>query len=527
MSKKSVEGRFLARRQFLVGAGSSLALPPLLSIMSRAEAQTVMSAKRQRLVLLGTSFGLHRSSVSPRSQVLGANVTTVTELNGTPVPKFRYAQLNSLGADVSYMANPFLARLANDMNVFEGLDQSSWANGDHCVGFFAGSESGPSPSNQNVMSLHAGRTIDCSIPESAAFRASFRGSRPVVRNSNYSHFFSFDRVKGANGQLLPGMQNSFKPSSFVDDRSMFCAIFGCTASTPTPTPGVNRNQLLIDRVKADLDRLKAHPRLSEKDRFALGSFAEGVYQVESGLSGPTQAAAECRNQRAADWTFALASSAGKSVSDGLAAYWKNVSTMIYLAFKCDLTRISSIGLFDVSRHHQIDDSAAELYGAKYKLEFLKAVVDNLILPMKDTVDPFATNGESMLDNSLAVFHSDHEGRAVHSGASVPVITFGQLGGKVRSGYFMNFRNDALLAKGRPYEQRGYPAKMLMVSIMKAMGMTREEILREGDGSGFGHWNWVSSYSSLAATEAYPQFFHTNQNHSLPLPFFTKDWTVTG
>ncbi len=513
MAKKNIEERFISRRQFLKGVGTCVVIPPLLSLMPKAMAQALTSEKRKRLILMGTSWGLHKSHVCPSS---AGNLTTVNQVNGVSVPSFRYAPLNTLGTNISYFADHF-RDLHSEMNIINGLDQANYANGSHAMGFFAGSDS--LDVTDLGRRLRSGRSIDYAILDSQAFKASFKGSLPVLRNTNYDSMFFYDRLKDSQGNFKSGYENSIPAWAYVKDQDIFQALFGNIPSTPAPSdPELSRKTLIIDQVKDDLDTLTAHPRLSSLDKFTLKEFAEEIFQIESKL---TTTAPTC-SINPGSYSFKLKNK--QAVSTNLNDYWKNVASMIHLAFKCDLTRIYCVNLYDTNLHHQADDdgSASVMNGSSYKREFLRVMADHLIGPMKNTADPFSLDGESMLDNSLAVFHSDHEGRAVHSGASVPVLTFGKLGGDISTGNYLDYRNKALESRYRPYEQRGYPSKMLMISILQSMGLSKAEILREGNGS-FGEWDaFLNNYADLKPTDAYSSFFH-NGAHDSPLPFFTKDW----
>lgn len=509
-----VEERFVSRKQFLMGAGAAVALPPLLSMMPKAVAQTTTSEKKLRLCMLAQEYGMYTDDLVPSSSALSGKLTSLSSYNGKTIPTISYAELKNLADPISYVIDANLGDLKTDINIINGLDLMSMAG--HNFGIFSGSSGG--------RELNHGRSIDAIISESAAFKKSFRGSYPVYRNTNYgfAEGFWYDRKRDANGNFLNGEENCVNFRRTVSDAKMFNDLFGSlTSNTTVTSPELTRKKLLIDLVKSDYSTLKSHKRLSSSDRYLLDQYAEGLFQIESNLQISTQSCGVPTTKPS------FQSLNGDKPID-IEIYWKNVAQMMLLAFQCDISRIYCAHYFKAEFHHQIDDSEAEYWGSKWQRDWIHTMSRHLVRGMKNTKDPFG-NGESLLEKSLVIWTNEHSNRPVHSHANIPLITFGQLGNKVRSGYYMDFQQ--IKNRYKPYENRGYPAKMLMVSVMEAMGVTRSEILREGDSKGFGSWP-SGAFGGVMTKATMADLYNLNYfeagtgtlngpTHSSALPFFTK------
>lgn len=511
--KKNVLERHISRKQFLLGAGAAVALPPLVSLMPKALAQTVTTEKKLRLCMLAQEFGMYNSHLVPSETNLSGKTKTITSFRGRTIPTLRYAELKDLADPISYVVDANLGDLKTDMNIMNGLDYMTLLG--HNFGLFSGGIWGRTP-------LH-GRSIDRIIEDSAEFRKTYKGSSPTIRNSNYwfAEGFWFDRKRDSQGKLLNGEENYVKIQRVVSDKSLFDSLFSSLVTVPTTSPETTRKKLLIDLVKPDYNSLKSNSRISSGDKFLLQQYAEGLFQIESNLTAATTTCSipskPAFQSPKSEWPV------------DLNQYWKNVSEMMILAFQCDISRIYCGHHFNNDMHHQIDDVQAHYWGSKWQRDWIQLMARHLVRGLKNTKDPFG-NGESLLDNSLVIWHNEHGERGIHSHANIPIITFGSLGGNLRSGYYLDYQQ--IKGRYRPYENRGYPSKMMMVSILEAMGVTRTEIMQEGDGQGFGAWpdamSWTAEKGPGDFIKDYydVSYFNTgngtlNPVHSSALPFFTK------
>ncbi len=522
MSKKptklEIENRFMTRRQFLFSGGTMLMLPPLLSLMPRSVLAQALnpSTRPKRLCLMPMLYGMYPTHLQP---TVPANLLTRQNAPGSTSIGYSYAKLSELPDSLSYVVNESLSDLKGDLNIYAGLDQISHSG--HTWGLFSGGVGGNNAE---------GRSIDVILPQSAAFKASFRGKEAVIRQGSWkqagtsSHFY--DRTKDASGRLLPGIENFIGMSGDREDGKIFEKLFsgvtqGSSSSIGSVT-GVGRKEYLIDRVIDDFRELKNSRRISSVDKTLLSQFADNLYEVQSKIQVPAPLPTQACQKPNINFQLAANSRYDAPVADW-DQYWRNIFEMVALAFSCDQSRIFTSEYFKPygQDHHNIDDSEAEYFGTKHQKDWIHLMAQHLVRRLKGMKDPFGNGTETLLDNTLILWANEHSYRAFHGHANIPIMTFGRLGTETRSGYYMDFDQKSFGTGDKDREHRGFPQKMLLVAIMKSMGMTDAEIDREGDGKGFGNWPagyWKDENSEYPMSDFYDMAYF-NQYHSEPLPFF--------
>lgn len=121
---------------------------------------------------------------------------------------------------------------------------------------------------------------------------------------------------------------------------------------------------------------------------------------------------------------------------------------IYMAFNCQLTNVAVFHLvvaYDTGNWEMGDggnDVYHQLAGHSYDLaRYLKYngwVYDQLLYLLNMMDATTESNGRTMLDNSLVVVVSN-DACAVHSYRDLPVVTFGSLGGALKTGNYINYQ----------------------------------------------------------------------------------------
>lgn len=158
--------------------------------------------------------------------------------------------------------------------------------------------------------------------------------------------------------------------------------------------------------------------------------------------------------------------------------------MIYMAFNCQLTNVvtfhpmiaadnenASMG-DDVGIYHE---NVGHKYNPAYYLSHAGFLFDQLLYLVNLMNSTQESNGLSMLDNSLIVVVTD-DGCSTHSHQDMGVITFGSLGGKIKTGNFVNYqRTDARLVdissdNGRYSYNIGRPYNGIFTTILNALNI---------------------------------------------------------
>lgn len=499
-TKNHIKNRFSSRRQFLFQSGASLILPPLVSLLPRsvlAQSQTPV----RRLIFLTTEFGMHSDHIfkdSPQSAKVKAAIAGLPHLK---VAKLKDLDLDSNGG-LSYMASPQLSDLFGEMNIYQGLDRLGDVG--HDFGVLAGVRGSRTPSN--------GRTIDYIIESSQAFKQSYQGRLPTIRvmNSQSKNPMFFNRqIDPSTGLFKKGENTISWDRLYRSDGQVFFELFVRGQDSGGSAALVKqRKQWLVDAVFEDYKNLKNSRRLASEDKTKLNDYVERIQELQRRVANPDNVI-NCQTPN----IVAAIPAAQSGSSSGSGRFSENICEMTRLAFACDASRMLSFHYhpFDAA-HHDMDRSTDDNYGSKHQRQVVEFFAEKLIRPLKNQQDPI--NGGRLFDNCFFLFCNEHSTRAGHHPMNIPMMSFGDLGGSLKKGYLLDYRKN--LAQ---FKEGGYPLKMLLVSLMRGMGMSQNEILSLGPTpNSFGLWTEYDRKAFGFIRHRDPYF---DTNHSNPLPFLTN------
>jgi hypothetical protein len=494
------------RRQFLRAAGTTLALPPLFSLMpDSAVAQMTAGRKNRSLVWVG-AYGIDPHQFFPPNQSDLASVQGEDSV--------MHKKLQSFGSTkISRVIDTEFAALYPKMNVMQGLSLTGGNYLGHNISILTGTHSGERDPRY-------GKSIDVIMEKSpGVYRSTDRFVRKAVRlyNADDINVFSFDRVDGKRitSDMIQG------------DLALFNTLFSGSLGGSTGNSSATRahDKLIVDRVHAELKALEKNPRLSREDRTVLDHYINGVFELQQKVQAPGMAV-ECKKPTP---TFQVTGkgNAFKFPNDpawGIKDRGKmfdNIDEMIKLAFACDLTRVVYIGntIFGDSPstpsggglHHTCPSSEEaadrQRWGVKRLLSLAKA--------LDSAQDPFG--GGTLLDNSILLYINELGAwLETHNIMNLPILTFGSGGGRFKTGFFLDYRQKPLKnVKGYP---AGRPMKQLLQSIMSSMGVPRDEYMKYGDGNGFGEFKAGITQFNYGDPEVFSRYA---KEHNEPLPFFSN------
>lgn len=440
-----------SRRMFLRGAGATIALPLLESLMPRrAWAQ---ARPKVRYIQLFSPFG-------PSERVFwGQRNATLT----AHAPNVRYQRLSAISGAISPMFGTEFQSFKNKMSLVRGLDvlarnvnhnfcmttcASSYRegmDGDHLPPFSG------QPSIDALLSA-SGKVYGSDVPTSR---------RLVMLNplttDQYTRTRSATFLPTSTGDVAMAVPLK-QTSAFLES---FSSAFGGSA-----TAGVNESRLMSS-VWDDYKRVRDSSRISGADRQRLETYMALITDISTGSAAcamPDQDP-ETQEEIKLDNQFRL-----------LAA-----------AMSCGLTRVASILLgitgpyLDMHQQHHF---------------FLSIEAGNRASTLRDG---FARNGQriarllgildavddgdgTLLDNSI-VYYSQQYGTQIprlttasqHLAADMPVMIAGGGGGALNQGRYLDLRaptvNDA---NGAAQQRLGVPLNNLLVTIMNAMGLSSSD-----------------------------------------------------
>lgn len=496
------KNRLSTRRQFLIGSGSSLLLPPLLSLMSPLARAQALAPKRRFVVMVGLC-GIDQQQFFPAAQ------PDLIPVAG-PLSTY-YKPLANFSGQISRMIDSDFVPMYSKMNLMQGLSMTGGLYQGHNTTILAGCHSQGRFGDGVTM----GRSLDVVMEKSANVYKSgesvpFKAIR-LACGPDHDAPFSYDTVGGPRiSDYLAG------------DVQLFNKIFAKFTPPGGSTAPASDDKLIVDKVYADLKALENNTRLSSSDKLVLDRYISSVFdlqlKVNSSANAPTCTKPSLSLQASGD-AYYLPDYPGWNKNLNVSTMYDNINEMIRLAFICDLTRVVFIGnerctadtpVF-LDTHHDAPGSEAAADRQKWGLKkFLK-----LAKSLDATADPSGQG--TLLDNSLLFFTNElGDWTTGHSTFNMPALTFGSCGGYFRTGNYVDYRQKPL--KEFAYYYPGRPYKQLLQSMMLAMGVTKSEYMQFGDGNGFGEFKaGINQFGQVSTT----MFKAYEPEHNDPLPFVSK------
>ena len=352
------------------------------------------------------------------------------------------------------------------------LDKMLFLRGLGLIGPAAGGHNPSTPLNGRRVGR--GATID----QILAYSSAVYPTAPPVRSLHLMTKMGF--------QAEAGLSIGLDDSNIMSDAApsvTWQRLFG--TYVPDDPKALLRRDLevgMLDRVRAQYDRIATEPRLSADDRARLTSHAELVHDV--GLRIQSKAAICSPPGAPTD----------PSMDDdpGLAEVTDLNIQLLTAALACDRTRVGVLQLcvgtdlrFDhhgVSHSSKFEQSAtdamAEIHrGYTSQLAKLVAALDSIV------EDP--TTGTTLLDNTIILFgNEDGVAWDVHEGGAMPALLIGG-GSTLKTGRYVDYRQYDMVDGKPQYREfihaaygpvstsmmdgRGRVYNALLLSILEAMG----------------------------------------------------------
>lgn len=500
-----MKNRLLNRRQFLVGSGGMLMLPPLMSLMSPLARAQVMAPKRRFVVMVGLC-GIDQQQLFPALQ------PDLIPVMG-PLHTY-YKPLANFSGQISRIIDSDFVSMYPKMNLMQGLSMTGGLYQGHNSTILAGCHSQARFGDGVTM----GRSLDVIMEKSTGV---YKSGEVMVSKAirlacgDHDCEFTYDTVGGP--KISDTMQG---------DVQLFNKLF---AKFAPPAGGggaapASDDKLIVDKVYGDLKALENNSRLSASDKLVLDRYIASVFDLQLKInSSATTTTVACQKPaltlQATGGAYYLPDYPGWNKNLNVSTMFDNINEILRLAFICDLTRVVFIGnerctadnpVF-LDTHHEAPGSEAAADRQKWGIKKLLKLAKSL----DATGDPSGQG--SLLDNSL-LFYTNELGdwTTGHNTFNMPALTFGSCGGYFRTGNYVDYRQKPL--KEFAYYYPGRPYKQLLQSIMLAMGVPKSEYMLYGDGNGFGEFKpGINQFGQVSTTLFKPY----EAEHNDPLPFVTK------
>lgn len=485
----------LSRRFFLKGVtGATIALPVLPSLLTASEARADANDPKKFFVFFRTGHGgVWANNMFPS---LGAAPSTM-EYAGRTIRKAQLARTVSSGrASLSPVLSAsdslLTSALVSKMNVIRGLDIPFYMA--HHTGGNLGDywrSAADSENNTAAGTIPKTPTVDQLMAWSSSVYPSTPSLRSIVFNGDGTSRF-YENASARTGAL----------TAVGDTANSAYALFSQLFPSGTAPLGADTPRLL-DRVRDSYLALKNDTRLSREDKNRLEEHLTRVHEIDARLSvdAPTCTAVAPRDDRrdidqAGYW----------SKPELMAARWKGLLEVTSLALTCGLTKVAVFRLDETFSSY----ASSGYHSNVAHRAHLEAPEANTVDAQADEVGshqrffekamlPFVSSLGSFLDHGQVVW--SHEcGVLTHSSMSMPLVTFGGLGGAFATGKFVDYRNQSLQVMtsnvlqqhANVVERPGLLWAQWLGHLLRGMGVPRSEWMQPpGTVGGYPHLTFRS------------------------------------
>jgi hypothetical protein len=465
MSRTPLRWDPAGRRLFLRGlGGAALALPLLPSLLPRAaRAQAEASPIRYVQVLnpYGPTAALYFGGLTGNQRIQpNVNVRNLAEVTGNLSPV--------LGASFS----PWKSRIS----ILRGIDALSM-NPNHqytyatCASSYEagrdGDEHPPSSGQASVDTLIArsSKVYGAGVPATRRVV----NLNPVTGLDDYSNNRSFSwQQSGAAVQMVRPVKQT---------QALFDAFAaGFASGTSAPAPASPKELALIRAVYGDYRTVRDGTRISAADKQKLDMYMALVNDIEKGL------------QQAEQRPAATCAAPAPAAAGDLEATITNQFRILAAALACGLTRVASITLGMSAGYKQRHDEHHGLLRTPAPEGLIAdlALIGVRVTTLLSILDSVREATGSLLDNSIVYWGMQYgmvRVGAQHNAEDMPVLVAGKAGGKLRQGYFIDYRGETATPV-RDSERRGVPINNALVTFMNCMGLSSSDY-ESSAGAGYG------------------------------------------
>jgi hypothetical protein len=484
-----------SRRHFLRGAaGAALALPFLPSLSRSGHA----AAPPRRFIFVFSANGQQPVNWLPQGTADWKTVDAPRHV--------REVSLTGQTGPISTVLGAEFSPLRGKLLLLRGLDFVRFNYAGHVP---TGPLSGWARDRKNA-SWKTGQTVDQMLASSSQVYP----SEPPLRLLNILMKPKFQSPTSVSNALVSGQLQTDVPH-LTSIRAVYDKLFGSFADTGDPRADQRRalRTRTTDKLRAQYQALRAHPRLSGFDRQQLDGHISHLAAIESRLM--------------ASAPRACGKPAGRTELDlddenNLPQATRDAIDLTVAGIKCDRTRVVTLmlcGGSDIRKspylaggspggHHGLSHDAAHEVAPRQALARINQWYGQQVaylLSQLDQVEDQST-GATYLDNSL-VYWGNEDGcnqRDAHWTSNMPVLLAGSCGGHFRTGRYLDYRSvtgpdgmekgDPILypygnGAGKLEVFRGWLYNSLLMSIRAAYGLP-------DDGQGMGDYdqNYQNQYS---------------------------------
>ncbi len=424
----------VSRRMFLQGVGASLAIPFLPSL---ALGQSVQESPF--FIMIATRESLDRFRTWPRNKSIAYDqVDADTKIRRLMDIATVEGQLSE-HLDASW--NPYLDK----MNLFTHLSLYSRSN------LHSSIVMGCADNRQEQNTFYS---IDYLIQEHLKQQGYQSTMDHIVVNFNRTLFPDYTKsfwMGSSQEQNVP--DNPRQLEQLIAD-----AMGNTVPVTPTQTP----KQKIVDLVVQDFNRLMNNRNISSVDKNRLSDALDMWNDI--GNSSPVVQAGEC-------------SMTANPNSTNLSVQQRYAVDVLVASIACGLTRVVNHGIIpvgndvgdtryetEVVNHEWAHNGGPSSYG-KFRSDIVKYYAEKLS-------SVTGMDGKPLMESGALFWSQEYSGFGLHQHHGRTVLTLGNAGGRLKTGYQVNAGNA--------------PFQRAHITMMKAFGLSDAQIERKGE-VGFGEY----------------------------------------
>lgn len=507
-----------SRRMFLGGAGTTILLPFLASLVPEKVLAAASEADYRKAVFMPWAHGVYWKNWQTTNvgmTQIAPNVLAGSLSNATLAP---------------YLPTDF-GDLRSKITILEGLDLLGVTGHAHNTSLAAGGHAG----GNDFEDARSPNSLDVILGKSAKVYATNPKFR-VLRADPYGYTFTHCYENGS-GMIM----DQTKPDKFfqsvmsgISSNSGSTGNTGDTAALTSAQKVAGRKKLMVDAAIAPIQALMASTKVSSSDKVVASDFFDYLRDTQMRINA--DAAAGSSGGSTAPTPMVSCNPTYSAPGGTSLAAAKNVADTIVLALACGVTKLAYLPM---NAEHDLVHLVNETNSRSKHVSFLR----NESLPlashmMKQMSQITEGNGKTLLDNSAVLVTSDLGSSKYnnHNGLNVSTLVGGGLNGMLRMGQFISYFNKSVVLKdgsqtlhgsmqyvdplygGRPYNE-------VLISIMRGFGLTNEYVNAAGGYGVYDYNDGPNNGSAMdTAQKAMIAYYNTTflpsyTNKNVGLPYF--------
>ncbi|MGE4131742.1 MAG: DUF1552 domain-containing protein [Bdellovibrionales bacterium] len=452
------------RRQFLRGAGTWLALPLLPSLLPRSTWAAIVKPEPHFVGILSMN-GQWKSNFLPTASFYDPSNMSVRATKSVPggTITVRGRSLNEISGNLS----PVLGALTphkSKMTLFHGITIDGSSHNSACV-MTASMQRDNDCTDKNGLPPYWGTSVDQVLSRSSAVYPNGIPARNlaslVLADPYICRSIEYPYMSWYQGQFVPHVTS---PAALWNNilKGPFASAGGSTTTTQAKDARVRA----LNAVFADYQDAKSPRRnISSADSQRLESFMGRLNEVAKELDKAPVTVTVSRSCSAPPQSTIDSSGANYR------AMWDTYSKLVVASFQCGLSNVAAMRL-DAAADSGAQGTFHETShlpkgsGEGATLPYQQWIAQRVKLLADELQNAKDVDGSSLLDNSVVLWGNElgYDTPGDHTLFDTPVLTIGNLGGRLRSGEMLSFHSSMGANHKLTYNS-------VLESIMQAAGVT--------------------------------------------------------